>query len=392
MASMTPPRKPGLDLVRSLAILLVLAGHGALLLPPEVIEAKWRARLLYAGGYFGVELFFVLSGCLVVGLLFRLLEREPQFGWLAALGFMRRRWWRTLPTYFLFLLLNATLFVRWFGGEGADWRYLLFLQSLAWPHPAFMAEAWSLAVEEWFYLLLPVCLMLVLPRFATGHHAVLAVLLGMVVVLGAARLGLVALLAPAWDEGLRKVALLRLDAVAWGGLVAYALRYHRPLCQAWAGRLLCLGVLLMLVMGLWLLHGVDRGFSPVLHYAPHFTLTSLAAALCLPAASLWQCLRGRLAAAVTWVSQVSYSTYLLHFSLVIPLLSLPAVQEALPLAWRLLLYPALSLGLAWGVYRGFEMPMTQRRERLSLWQRLEARRRREGGGQSLSELGFPCQP
>ena len=65
-------RLPGLDIVRALAITLVVA-HGALLAAPA-ISFSLRSQLLYLGGYTGVELFFALSGFLIVGGLLRQLD------------------------------------------------------------------------------------------------------------------------------------------------------------------------------------------------------------------------------------------------------------------------------------------------------------------------------
>ncbi|MDZ4806333.1 MAG: acyltransferase family protein [Candidatus Eisenbacteria bacterium] len=66
----TTPRQPGLDLLRLVAIVLVLGRH--LLPPPDSLPGGWRMALAtwQQGGWIGVDLFFVLSGFLVSGLLF----------------------------------------------------------------------------------------------------------------------------------------------------------------------------------------------------------------------------------------------------------------------------------------------------------------------------------
>nr|WP_298249726.1 acyltransferase [uncultured Halomonas sp.] len=356
-------RKPGLDAVRCLAILLVLVGHGSLLLPQEVISGAARARWLYAGGYFGVEIFFVLSGCLIVGLLLRQLETSLAFGWAEMYAFWRRRWWRTLPNYFLFLGLNAILFSVWFGKSGGDWRYLVFAQNLAWPHPAFMPEAWSLAVEEWAYLLLPLALAAAVRLSGVSSRALLTVLVGWVVAGGLARLGIALAVEPAWDAGLRKIALLRLDAIAWGGLAAFALHRHPAACARWARVAGLAGAGGLLGCAAWLLFGVERRFAPVPLYAGLFSATSLGVALCLPVAVAWRPAGGWLVSGLSWLSRVSYSTYLVHFSLVLPLMALPGVAASVPLELRLAGYIILSLGLAWGVYVLYELPILRWRDR-----------------------------
>ena len=87
----------GLDVMRASAILLVLLGHATV----------WFASFVPVfnigclGGYFGVELFFVLSGFLIGSILLRWLIDPGSTTTL--FDFWRRRWLRTLPNYVLFL-------------------------------------------------------------------------------------------------------------------------------------------------------------------------------------------------------------------------------------------------------------------------------------------------
>ena len=97
-------RNPWLDLCRALAILLVLLSHGRVFLRDAL---PW-AEVLRFGGFMGVELFFVLSGFLIGGILLRV-SRQPGTAWLRV--FYVRRWLRTLPNYYLFLLLTVVVMV-----------------------------------------------------------------------------------------------------------------------------------------------------------------------------------------------------------------------------------------------------------------------------------------
>lgn len=90
-----PGRVFGLDLMRATAILLVLVCHGAFeLFPVRPIFAI----SLYAYGYFGVDLFFALSGFLIGGMLFRALASKREHRPLR--NFWIRRVFRTMPNYY----------------------------------------------------------------------------------------------------------------------------------------------------------------------------------------------------------------------------------------------------------------------------------------------------
>ena len=133
----------GLDLYRSLAIILVVAGHGQSIMP--------FFQLIRAGGFYGVELFYVLSGFLIGSILIKLFSDSNSYDLKCVTTFWIRRWFRTIPNYLLFLTLNI---VVW-GSTVFVLPYFFFLQNFAWPCPSFMGESWSLAVEEWFYISIP---------------------------------------------------------------------------------------------------------------------------------------------------------------------------------------------------------------------------------------------
>lgn len=353
----------GLDLMRALAILLVLVAHGTALLVGVMPDTS-RLLLLYIGGYVGVELFFALSGFLIVGGLLRQLAQRPVLSRRDVITFWQRRWWRTLPNYGVFLLLNVTLFAAWFNAPVADARYLLFVQNLAWPHPNAMAEAWSLAVEEWFYLLLPLLLVLSLKGLPQPRHAVPLLLVLWVVLGTVARFGIAYWTAPEWDAGLRKIVLLRLDAIAWGGLAACLVHYHAPVAKQTSYALYWAGVAGLLASTVWLTLGVLNHFQPVIAYTGLFTLTGLSVALCLPWAAYWRPAPAFYTRWVTGLSRISYSLYLVHFSFALPLMQLPNIVTMLGLPWRVGGYIIISIAAAYLAYWLIEKPALILRERL----------------------------
>ncbi|KFF11548.1 hypothetical protein IW15_15150 [Chryseobacterium soli] len=142
----------GLDILRCLAILFVVIGHGNYLLPTKI------SNIIDYFIFDGVSVFFVLSVFLIGGILIKEIENKD-ISFKLILNFWKRRWFRTLPNYFLILIILCILSVSFdkdFDGIRSIARYFVFSQNLFTPHPGFFPEAWSLSVEEWFYLLNPI--------------------------------------------------------------------------------------------------------------------------------------------------------------------------------------------------------------------------------------------
>jgi peptidoglycan/LPS O-acetylase OafA/YrhL len=145
-------RQPGLDLLRALAIIVVVIYHAALFgfkMPGGVDRFGW----------IGVDLFFVLSGYLIGGQLLAPLARDESI----KLGrFFARRALRIMPAYFVVLAIYFLL-PSW--REYPDmsqplWKFLLSVQNIGLHGGTAFSHAWSLAVEDQFYLCLPFILLL----------------------------------------------------------------------------------------------------------------------------------------------------------------------------------------------------------------------------------------
>jgi peptidoglycan/LPS O-acetylase OafA/YrhL len=163
-------RQPGLDLLRALAIIVVVIYHAALFgfkLPGRVDRFGW----------IGVDLFFVLSGYLIGGQLLAPLARDQRIN----LGrFFARRALRIMPAYFAVLAIYFLL-PSWREYPEMSqplWKFLLSIQNVALHGGTAFSHAWSLAVEDQFYLCLPFILLLV-NRWSRG-----AIIIPCVIVFG----------------------------------------------------------------------------------------------------------------------------------------------------------------------------------------------------------------
>src|SRR6266478_1738772 len=147
-------RSKELDCLRCLAVLLVLSRHMPVF--PDNLTGALRvpAHLLYEAGWAGVDLFFVLSGFLIAGLLFR---EHQQYRRIDFKQFIVRRGLKIYPAFYC--LIAATVGIAVLNRWNLPWKRIFaevfFVQNYftgLWSH------TWSLAIEEHFYLLLPLLL------------------------------------------------------------------------------------------------------------------------------------------------------------------------------------------------------------------------------------------
>lgn len=340
----------GLDLMRSVAILLVLVSHG-ICLPPWF---PYPSQLIENCAYWGVEIFFILSGFLIGRILISEMTRPDGGDWVR---FWLRRWIRTLPNYYLFLAVYSCM------GGGFTAKFTVFAQNFAEYHPTFFAVAWSLSIEEWFYLLSPLVILLA-GKFIRNKPRAILVAIGFFIVGGlAVRLVLHSQTTWSWT-GFRTIVINRFDAIAWGFLAAYVSKFHGRLFQRAACWPVAAAALVVVgVQGALLTRYVYPGGMEFYGETLFFTVSSAALALLLPYWSQIDVKSNWVRQSITSISQWSYSAYLVH-SLVLnslgPRLYVCRGNGYLVFAQYMLLTMALS-GL---IYRVFERPIMQLRDGL----------------------------
>jgi peptidoglycan/LPS O-acetylase OafA/YrhL len=203
---------PTLDGWRALAVLGVLVYHGttSLFYPGGPYPSYEALRVVQAGAR-GVDVFFALSGFLICS---RLLQEQQETGRISLGAFYIRRVFRILPPFLLYLAVLAVLAaVGLLAVEGREFlSALLFTRNYIGPvreHGWYTGHFWSLAVEEHFYLLWPLLLVVCGSRRARPVVVLLALLVPAWHFLGD-WLGLL----PAGHVAQRTDT--RLDALLWG--------------------------------------------------------------------------------------------------------------------------------------------------------------------------------
>jgi peptidoglycan/LPS O-acetylase OafA/YrhL len=311
-------------------------------------------------GHLGVELFFVLSGFLIGGIL----ARQAQAIDFSVGRFWVRRWLRTLPNYYLFLAINIAL-ARWTEGAWPDaGRYFVFLQNFAWPQPLFFIESWSLAVEEIFYLVAPILVVGAVALTRRRGNAI-ALVAAAIAVATAIRVFYVIRFDPNWGLALRMVSIARLDAIAWGVLAVLLCRTPGRWVVRHARALALAGTLgSALAVAAYL--GLDRDTS-LFARTGLFSLISLSFAAFLPAAAIWTRSGIGEAAerAVRALARWSYALYLCQLAVMRAMHGVlgDGVPSFAACASRSLLFVAASVACAALVYRWFEAPILRARDR-----------------------------
>ncbi len=261
-------RIPELDGLRGFAILMVIACH---YLAIDITDSEILRPFawIWALSWSGVDLFFVLSGFLIGGIL---LDERQSEGFFKV--FFLRRICRIFPLYFVYISLFFVIlwlapifeterpFAYCFERVLPSWSYFLFLQNffvakMSCVDNEWMRPTWSLAVEEQFYLTLPFLI-----RFAP-RRVLLSILLGVALMSPVFR-WLMYVFYSAGEIGAYVLLPCRADTLIAGVLCAYAMRSDTLRRYLTASNLRVVGTVLFAVLGyLWMTASWQISFEMV---------------------------------------------------------------------------------------------------------------------------------
>jgi peptidoglycan/LPS O-acetylase OafA/YrhL len=351
---------PQLDGLRALAVLLVCWHHWA--------PRRWHVGIHW--GSVGVDLFFVLSGFLITGILLacrRAVEERRVTTGATLRSFYVRRALRIFPAYYLVLLAVLPFGTLLFPGWHAAYLYNVrvfwaSLQGEAGPllanYKSSGSHFWSLCVEEQFYLVYPWLLLLV-PRARR-----LPFVAGLIVLSMACR---------AWFAAYRPESLYGLilpvcaEYLGWGALAALLLKQGRfpriPNRVLLYGALLALAVLIALPRPEGA-RGVELQFQPGLaQTARALVFTALVVGLWRDDRSLPARILRR--APLVYLGKISYGLYLFHLFTFEPYAALVRRYPDLALVDRRIALLALTIAVASLSWFAFERPLNRLKDRVA---------------------------
>lgn len=361
---------PALDGLRGLAIIAVVWHNSALTGHWEIHGVLGKALNLFANlGWLGVQLFFVLSGFLITGILLDQKGTQHQFR-----NFYMRRMLRIFPLYYAVLIIAFVLVPLW--GVTPIWSvpnksqeiwYWTYLVN--WIIPVVgsgggLSHFWSLAVEEQFYLLWPLAVI----SLSRERLALLcAALVISAIVVRAALIY--------YDPEFARWAayeftVARWDALAIGALLAAAVRYRAWLELVAKHCAWLIAATLLYILGYTAL---NHNFGPVEPGigAVNQTVVALLFAGALffgvarterPAVASWQGLLRN--AALRNIGKYSYAIYIFHFPIVVELAPFwdrhagqwQHASPTLATLTRVLLVALMAYAMAWCSWRLLEQP------------------------------------
>ncbi|MDE0922365.1 acyltransferase family protein [Aurantimonas coralicida] len=346
MSDFSKEREFGLDLIRAIAILLVLISHGR-----QLLSQPDSGLPLTFGGWYGVELFFVLSGFLIGTVFIR--EYDRGLTTARVTRFWTRRWLRTIPAYW-----GCLLFI-WFVYGRIDWSYFVFMQPFLEDGYEILPVSWSLVIEEMFYLILPLAFLSARNR---EYHPALVASLVLITISTAIYAANPFLLSA---EGLRKFPF-RFDNISVGVLLAYlyAKRDLEAFVQRYkAGVFICSVTALIFVIAYYEIRILEfTQYQFKLIDKLYSIITGVSAALLIALSrTLFAPRNFAIQAGVRWVSILSYSCYLWH------LMVISEIQQSTDYRGPLLYILTVPVMIAISVipYLLVEKPFLAFRDRLS---------------------------
>lgn len=302
----------GLDLLRMIAISIVMVSHAGQLLEGNVRKVY---DAFFFQGNVGVSIFFVLSGFLIGGILIKTIsnQKTSKIDFKFLFHFWKRRWFRTLPTYYLILILLILL--EYIYNSNFTFRgiytYLFFCQSLkADISNFFFVESWSISIEEWFYLIFPLIIWLISKIVNNVKSTFIVSVLIMFLFSTIYRVHYYYYINSVANHFINST-FSRLDSISFGVFASFLSHYYY---NHWIERkksLLIIGILIFIIFKI----NIENSTNNILINIFSYPLLSIATLFTLPYLSTFK-LHPEKFKIITKISLISYSIFLLNLTLI----------------------------------------------------------------------------
>jgi len=368
----TKERIFGLDLIRGIGMIWIMFTHSLWVNPTMNLRV---ANFFKLGGVLGMEAFFVLSGFLIG----RILIKEylkPDFGAKNMFYFWVRRWFRTLPNYYLFLVINLIIFHIYYTGIPENFvKFLYFGDNITGEHPTFYMESWCLSIEEFSYLLGPIIFLILFLLNRKGNKmrnlwgGTIAIIIFFFLSKCYYNTTVSGSTLEYWNTHLKPIVIYRIDAVYYGVLgalisVQYAEKWtkYKMILLKFSGASLFVFFYILPYLGLKI-----ESF-PFFYNVLYFPVLSFLILCGIPFLSEYNSISRNsiFYKVITFMSLISYNAYLVHYSVVLFILNSFFYDEENTFLEALLLtsaYFVISIFLAALLHKYYEIPMMNIRDK-----------------------------
>jgi peptidoglycan/LPS O-acetylase OafA/YrhL len=365
-AYLAKQRRLELDILRAIAILLVMGRHtdayvttATLASTPKMIAAF--LQIYHKGGWVGVDLFFVLSGFLISGLLFK---EFRELGKVNIIRFLIRRGFKIYPAFWFFTLLSIIFPLAGYIAQKQQIICdLTYMQSYCF---GIWWQSWSLSVEEHFYILFALVVFILLSGNRSSEPFRIIPRLILILAVSCLVLRIITALAHpfSWIENYSPTHL-RIDSLGFGVLIGYYYHFKRSEFLKFAAKykalLIASGILCLSIAFIF-----DYELYPFM-YTVGFTILYLGSGMILIGMTSVQIPNNKFTRLLAYIGIQSYSIYLWQSvidTFFIKILQFYKILPVLTPIIHLLVY--IPTGIAFGIVMALtiEAPFLKLRDRL----------------------------
>ena len=334
-----------IDLLRFLAAITVSITH----LTSQIKGPSLNFEIISS---MAVEIFFIISGFVLAPQIINLVKNKSFYNYKI---FLIRRWYRTIPLYILSLLLTSIILGKLFSIDFL--KYLLFIQNLLFLSISneYFSIAWSLSVEEWFYIIFPLFLILILRNFS--HDKNNYIVIGSIVfitIITICRIYFSDL--EQWGSNVRRIVIFRLDAIVYGFLLfIFINKMHKNLNNIY---LLILSFIVLTIICFSVFHlNVSKNFY-YLKIFSHYLIAMWGSILLILFFNLDKIFKSRLIYKINlFLGKISYSIYLFHLIIIYII----GLNKNLSFFAYFIIFIIVQIGVSTLLYYFFEEPILNSR-------------------------------
>jgi peptidoglycan/LPS O-acetylase OafA/YrhL len=311
------PYIPTLNGWRAIAVSLVIAAHSSIMLQNSGTWIGAKAAVMFSHAGIGVDIFFSISGFLICTLL---LNEKNQTGSIGLTSFYIRRTFRILPPLFAYL---ATLTAFRLSGliptieSGEILTSALFVRNYFPAGSWYTGHFWTLAIEEHFYLFVPIVLSVL--SWKAGLRFAIAVVVCCALIRWAEFV-----YSPGMKVEFRTEA--RIDAIMYGAIGAFLVYHSRSAVERHLTGFRAIGILFALVLGCY--------------FFPAMPVRRTLMAMAMPIPIIFTVLHAETTLAkilelrpLQWIGRLSYSLYIWQMMFLVPYDRPLGIFQSFPIAF-----------------------------------------------------------